>query len=145
IAILLVSTGVWLLHAWSRPRDERAGPLDEAADWLTRFYVLAAAATGALLLLFGLSDLLALAAEAMTHTHVSLTGDNVLRGPVADALGRIITGLIVWGLHWGFVVRLTRSSGWRSAHLLRSELLYVYVYALALVGVLATLLFTGSA
>ncbi|HUG14619.1 MAG TPA: DUF5671 domain-containing protein [Thermomicrobiales bacterium] len=145
LAILLVTSGVWTLHAWTRIRDERAGPLEGPSDWLPRLYLLGAASAGALLVLSGVSDILALAVEAIAGDRSTITDGNWWSGIVADSVGPVVVGLGAWTLHWGHVLRTAAGRDWRAARFERSALHYVYIYLLALVGVLASLLFGSSA
>lgn len=145
LAILIVSGAIWAFHVWTRSRDESVSDLRGASEWLPRLYLLSAAATGALLALSGLAELLALVAESIVGDQSAVIEGNIWKGIIADTLGLIVVGLIAWMLHWGYVQRSLSNGSHRSRSLAQSSLVYVYVYALALTGVFATLLFAGSA
>jgi hypothetical protein len=139
LAALIVLGALWVYHGWIRGRDMRRGELDGAADWLPRLYLYGAAFAGALLLIFGVAGLLGLAVEALMGDTMALFDERWWSPRLADALAGIGAGLLVWGLHWDYGLRLTRRADWIGAHARSSSLRRLYLYALALVGVFGSL------
>jgi hypothetical protein len=139
LALVLVTVGVIAYHALIRLRDSRGGPLEDEAAWLPRLYIYAAAFTGAMLLLFGLTDLLRVLDDALFGAGTVLYQDRWWAAPLSSAAARAVAGLLVWSMYWAFGLRLLRRSDWLGASERRSALRWFYVYALVFVGVLLTL------
>jgi hypothetical protein len=139
-ALAAIAALFWAYHGWVRLRDMHGGPLTNAADWLPRLYVYAAATTGIVLATFATSDLLALVVEVTTTDAEVLTGDGLWDGLLASGVARALAGAIIWIAHWQYSLRLARSPDWRGEHARSSALRRFYGYAVAFSAALVTLL-----
>ncbi|HVX29927.1 MAG TPA: DUF5671 domain-containing protein, partial [Nitrolancea sp.] len=139
IALLLVTGAVIAYHASIRRRDTRVGPLDDEAAWLPRLYVYVAAFTGAMLLLFGLADLLRVLNDALFGAGAVAFERRWWAGPLSNATARSLVGLGLWGLSWAYALRTLARADWLGVSERRSALRWFYVYAIVFVSVLLTL------
>ncbi|MBX6341084.1 MAG: hypothetical protein IRY97_01395, partial [Thermomicrobiaceae bacterium] len=139
IATLLVAGTVWGYHAWLRERDLAAGPLPPESLILPRLYRYAAAFVGALLLLFGARSLIALAVDAAAG-RPGVFEARWWALPLADGIAAMVVGLVVWGSHWGYSLRVLATSGWRGESELRSTERLLYLYGSLVVAAVVTLL-----
>jgi hypothetical protein len=139
LALVLVTGAVIAYHALIRLRDCRGGPLEDEAAWLPRLYIYAAAFTGAMLLLFGLADLLRVLDDALFGARSVLFQGRWWADPLSSAAARALAGLLVWVAYWTFALRLLRRTDWLGISERRSALRWFYVYAVVFVSVLLTL------
>jgi hypothetical protein len=145
LALTIVAGGIWGYHAWLRVRDTRMTIMSESSDWLPRFYRYVAATVGALLVIIGTAQILALALDALIGERQLLTAGRWWAPGMADALGRSIGGLVIWGLHWGYSLRLARLGDWRGSAERYSTLRLIYLYLIAIVAVFASLVLISIA
>jgi len=139
LAMILVSGAVIAYHGRIRLRDTRVGPLEGAAAWLPRLYLYVAAVVGAILLLFGLADLIRLLNDTLFGAREITFGQRWWAEPLSSAVARTLVGLVIWGLYWGFSLRTLRRSDWLGASERRSSLRWFYVYVVVFISVLLTL------
>lgn len=139
IALFLVTGAVITYHASIRRRDTLGGPLDDEAAWLPRLYLYIAAFSGAMLLLFGLADLLRVMNDALFGTRSIVFERRWWSEPLSSATARSLVGLVIWGLYWAFSLRTLRRSDWVGVSERRSALRWFYIYAIVFVSVLLTL------
>jgi len=139
IALLLVAVAVIAYHASIRRRDTRGGPLDDEAIWLPRLYMYAAAFTGAILLLFGLADLLRVLNDALFGARAIASGHRWWAQPLGSASARSLVVLVAWGVYWAYALRTLARPNWLGVSERRSALRWFYVYAIVFISVLLTL------
>lgn len=137
LAMLVVTGGIWIYHAWIVLRDRRAGALSGGADWLPRLYLYVGAAFGLVTLLAGASQLIQALVDALFSIGEVVAGD--LRRVVAQGSARLLGGFVVWSLHWGYSLGLRMQPDWRGEHERRSLLRWVYLYLGVFAGVALTL------
>jgi hypothetical protein len=140
LALTVVAGTIWMYHAWLRIRDSRVTSMTGASDWLPRLYRYAAAFTGVMLTIIGTAQVLGLALDALITDRNSLDAGNWWAPGLADALGRVAGGLLIWGLHWGYSLRLHASTDWRGTAERESTIRVVYLYLVALLGVFAAII-----
>ena len=104
LALLLAVGGVWLGHVSLMRRARWSLSLTGPADWLPRLYGYAAALTGLSLLVWAVADSLTLLVDALLFPR-SVIGTRLV--PLSRDLALLVTGLVVWSLHWGEALRLT--------------------------------------
>lgn len=114
LAWTIVMGSIWLYHAWVRVRDLRAGPLRGAAAWLPRVYLYVVTGIGALVLLFGASELVNATVTAI-FAAPALTGPDLPTGQLAGGITGVVVGSILWGAHWLYVLRFMAADDWRAA------------------------------
>ncbi len=139
LAMALVSGSIMAYHGWVRRRDTQRGELEDAAVWLPRLYVYVAAFVGAMLLLFGIGDLIRVVDDALFGTRDIYYASRWWADPLSSAIARTLVGVVIWMVHWDWSLRSLRSDGWLGASERRSTLRWFYVYAIVFVGVLFTL------
>jgi hypothetical protein len=139
IALCLVAGAVIAYHASIRRRDTQGGPLEDEAVWLPRLYLYSAAFTGAMLLLFGLADLLRVLNDALFGSRAIAFERRWWAVPLSSATARSLVGLVIWGLYWAYALRTLARSNWLGVSERRSALRWFYVYAVVFISVLLTL------
>ena len=139
LTLALVAGAVIAYHGWIRRRDVQGGELEEAAVWLPRLYVYVAAFAGAMLLLFGIADLIRVLDDALFGARAVSYQSRWWADPLSNAIARTLVGLAIWGIHWEWSLRSLKRTGWLGASERRSTLRWFYVYAIVFVGVLLTL------
>lgn len=139
LAILIVVGAVWTYHVRVRRQDMAVGPLEGKAAWLPRLYLYAAAALGAILLLFAVRDLINVVFDLIFRQRAIVEGERWWAEPLASDTARIIVGLILWAAHWGYSLRLLEAGDWRGASERRASLRRVYMYVGIAGSVLAML------
>jgi uncharacterized membrane protein SpoIIM required for sporulation len=58
---------------------------------------------------------------------------------LAETLGALVVGLVAWGIHWSYSLRLLHAPDWQGESERRAALRHAYLYLVILVGVVATL------
>ena len=139
LAIILVSGAVIAYHGRIRLHDTQAGPLEGAAAWLPRLYLYVATIVGAILLLFGLADLIRVLNDSVFGANQIVFGQRWWAEPLSSAIARTLVGLAVWGLYWEFSLRTLRRTDWLGASERRSSLRWFYIYVVVFISVLFTL------
>ena len=139
LSIALVSGSIMAYHGWVRRRDTQRGELEDAAVWLPRLYVYVAAFVGAMLLLFGIGDLIRVVDDALFGTRDIYYLSRWWADPLSGAIARTLVGVIIWAVHWDWSLRSLRTDDWLGASERRSTLRWFYVYAIVFVGILFTL------
>jgi len=124
LAAFLVAAVLWLAHAQLVRTARRTVPLVGVADWLPRLYGYAAATVGVSMLVWGSVGLLRLAIDAVVAPGV-VSGS--ARLPLARDSALLVTGLVVWALHWGESLRLLAGSGAVSDRERRSLVRWAYL------------------
>lgn len=138
LAATIIAGLVWGYHAQVARRDAAGGERTGAAVWLPRLYRYGAALAGALLLLFGASDLIRLMVELLFRP-AGLVGDTQWWvWPLARGVARLLIGALVWLIHWSVSLQLLRRTDWRGLSEQRSALRRAYLYLLILAGVVGT-------
>ncbi len=137
LAMLVVALSIWGYHVWVVLRDRRAGVLSDGADWLPRLYLYLGAAFGLVTLLVGASQLIEAVVDAIFAVGEVVSGD--LRRLVAQGAARLLSGFVVWSLHWGYSLGLRTRPDWRGEHEQHSLLRWVYLYLGVFAGIVLTL------
>ncbi len=143
ISLMLVAVLLMAYHGSIRLRDLRGGPLEDASVWLPRLYLYAASFTGAMLLLFGVADLIRVVDDILFGARQLYVADRWWAGPLSGAVARILVGLLIWAIHWEWSLRVLRREDWVGTSERRSSLRWLYVYAIVFVSIIITL--NGSA
>ena len=139
ISLMLVAALLMAYHGSIRLRDMRGGPLEDAAVWLPRVYLYAASFTGAMLLVFGVADLIRVVDDILFGARELFVADRWWAGPLSGAIARILVGLVIWGIHWGWSLRALHREDWVGENERRSSLRWFYVYAIVFVSIIFTL------
>jgi hypothetical protein len=106
LSMLLATGAFWLYHLRLADRDRQAVPEVGAGATLRRWCVYLLAFVGLLMLLFGVSNLLARAGEmTLPHAGVQLDTGRWLALDVAGRVASILTGLLVWVTAWTWSTR----------------------------------------
>lgn len=139
ISLMLVATLVMAYHGSIRLRDIRGGMLEDSAAWLPRLYLYVASFTGAILLLFGVADLIRVIDDVLFGARSLFVVDRWWAGPLSGAIARVLVGLVIWGVHWGWSLRALRREDWVGGSERRSSLRWFYVYTIVFVSIIVTL------
>lgn len=140
LALVVVAGGILAYHAWVRLRDERVGPLPARANWPPRLYLYAAAFAGAMLMVSGVVTLLGVTVDALFDPGGEIVrGERWWAGDLSRGLANALTGLFVWGAHWGYALRRIAGAGWQGLAERRSTLRRVYLSLAAFTGVVLAL------
>lgn len=127
LAIVLVVAAGWEFHRRIYNRDVRAETTEVRSALLPQIGLYAVSAIAGLFLLFGVSSLLRLAVDALAGPGML---DDWWRGTLANGLGNIIAGGLLWSVTWLFTERLLTTSAWWGKSAPGSGVRRVYLLAI---------------
>jgi hypothetical protein len=138
LATLLVTAVAWAYHVWIQRRDMAMGPVEREASWLPRLYLYGAALIGLLVGVQALATLVTLAGEAIWRPSSVIGEESTFQlTRVANELGTLIVGGVIWAAHWWYGLRLAFGDSWRSRGEAASRLRLVYFVVVLIVATAA--------
>jgi hypothetical protein len=141
LAILIVGAAIWLFHLRAWVGDVRAETAETRESLPVPVYLYVASAVGLLVAIFGARDLIDLAVDAVA-------GDRGVgrwwRDPLARGVAPLVTGGVIWALHWPLTARLRRVSSWWGRGEQGASLRRVYLVAIPTVTALIALVFLAE-
>jgi len=136
LAVLAVAGTLWLGHARLARKEQRDPQRRELADWLPRLYGYGAAATGLVVLVVAIANLLRIGLDAVLLPD-AVTG--TLRFALASAIGLLVGGILAWSVHWAEALSLVSASSPVAERELRSLVRWTYLGFIVFVSFLAVL------
>lgn len=141
LAIVLVVSATWLFHIAVYRQDVRAETEETRSALPPQLYLYVASAIGAFMLLFGVADLIRLGVDAMAD--VARFG-RWWRDPLASVAGLVVTGGLIWTLHWRATERELATSSWWGKSERGTTLRWLYLIVILVFTSIATLVYLGN-
>lgn len=145
IALLLAAAAAWLYHGWVRQRDWRRGPITDGGAWLPRTYLYAAAFGGLMSALTGFAGLLDVTWTSVLDASAPLEDVTWTAFQLADHLGSLLVGGVIWVAHWWHAQRIVREPGWRGESERPARLRQAYFVAVIVAALGYAIWHLGSA
>ncbi len=136
LAVLAVAGILWLGHARLAQKEQRDPQRRGVADWLPRLYGYGAAATGLVVLVVAIANLLRIGIDAVLLPD-AVTG--TLRFALASAIGLLVGGMLAWSVHWAEALSLVSASSPVAERELRSLVRWTYLGFIVFVSFLTVL------
>jgi len=141
LATVIVVAAVWMFHLRTYIGDVHAETTEVRQLVLPQAAIYVIGAVAAILMLFGLSDLLRLAVDALTDADHT---DRWWKDALANDASRAITGGLLWGAHWQLGRRLLAGSSWWGRSEWGAGIRRLYLVAMVLATGLVTLIFLAQ-
>ena len=141
LSIVLVVTAIWVFHIATYRQDVRAETEETRSALPPQLYFYFASAIGAIMLLIGVSDLIRLGMDALAD--VARFG-RWWREPLANGISLVVTGGLLWSVHWRATERELATSTWWGRSERGSGLRRLYLVAVLAIAAIATLISLAS-
>jgi hypothetical protein len=136
LSVVLVVTAIWLFHIATYRQDVRTETEETRGALPPQLYLYMASAIGAIMLLTGTSDLIRLGVDALAD--VDRFG-RWWRDPLANGVSLVVTGGLLWTVHWRGTERELATSTWWGRSERGSTLRRLYLVAILVIAAIATL------
>ena len=142
LSIVLVVMAAWVFHVAIYRQDVRAETEETRSALPPQLYFYLASAVGAVMLLIGASDLIRLGVDAVAD--VDGFG-RWWREPLASGISLVVTGGLLWSVHWFATERELATSSWWGRSERGSGLRRLYLVAiLVITGIMALVRFADG-
>jgi hypothetical protein len=145
VITFLVVAAIWAGHVWMHHRDTRLVEISDFSMGPVRFYTYGAMFVGAVFLISGTVELLTTVAVQLVEEGMGFFTFEWVDTAVPSSLTQIMTGGLIWGLHWSYTLALLHDRGWRGESERASTGRRIYLFLLLLVAVAGALLATSVA